>query len=98
MSDAILQALGRIEEKVDALTASGATITERVGNLKDAVDKHLAADDKVHGEQNGRITKLEHWKTAWVAKAGSWAAGIAVAVSVFVGIVVAAVKDAFAGN
>jgi hypothetical protein len=98
MSDAILQAIRELDLKVDSLQVQGATVIERVGNLKETVEKHLEADAAIHKDQGERIGKLEHWRTAWVSKAGSVAAGVAVVISVVVGTVVAIIKDAFAGN
>lgn len=101
MSDAILQAiqskLDSLDGKVDALQVQGATIYERVDNLKDTVEKHLASDDETHKKLGERINTLEHWKTSWVSKAGSVAAAVAVVTSVIVGTIVAFIKDAIAG-
>jgi len=90
--------LQRIEEKLDLLAQSNATIVERVGNVRDAAQAKNLADAMTHKELDGRINTLEHWKTSWVAKVGTMAAAVAVFVSVAVGLTVAFIKDAFAGS
>jgi len=93
MSDAILAQLQRIEDKVDAQAIQGATIVERLGNVKTALDSHISADDTVHKIVENRVTSLEHFRTSWKSRVASWAVVGAGVVS----LVVAFAKDAIAG-
>jgi len=74
--------LSALDLKVDALGLQGATLVERVGNIKTSVDAHLAADDTTHTSQGTRISSLEHTRTSWKASMASIAAGVAFVVSI----------------
>lgn len=89
----VLQVLARIEGKVDDLATQSATLTERVGNLKDTV----ATNRKDIDALDARTNSLEHFRTGWIARTTSWAAGIAVAVSVLAGVAGDFIKNLFTG-
>jgi len=84
--------LSAVDVKVDALGLQGATLVERVGNMKTAQDAHVAENHTLHASVGKRLTSLEHTRTSWKASMASVAAGVAFAVSV----ILIAAKEAFA--
>jgi uncharacterized protein YoxC len=93
--DLIHEMLTRIEGKVDSLTTESATIKERVSNIRDQVQAHNLADAMTHKDFEDRITSVEHFRTSWRAKAASWAAGVAVAVTLVTSVVASAIAGIF---
>lgn len=100
MTEAVLQALKALDEKVsgmdkkvDDLAIQSAVIVERVGNVKTALDQHVTADTVFHGVMESRVTSLEHFRTQWKTRLATWAVAGAAAVS----LMVAFAKDAIAG-
>lgn len=95
----ILSRLDEIGRKVDANTEStqqvvtaNAVLTERVDNLIGKVDGHLEDDEEIHGSQGKDISSLKDWRTAIMAKVGTYAAVAAFAW----GIIFAIGKEALA--
>lgn len=90
--------LQRIEDKLDALALSSATITERVGNLRDQVQAHNLADAMTHKEFDGRLSSMEHYRTSWKARVATIAASVAVIVGVIASVTASAIAGVFKGG
>jgi len=84
--------LSAVDLKVDSLGLQGATLVERVGNMKTTQDAHVLETQTRHDSVTKRVTSLEHTRTSWKASMASVAAGVAFVVSV----ILIAAKEAFA--
>lgn len=73
-NDLILAALARLEDKADTSTAVQATLLERVSNMNDKVDVHLAKDEQVHQALRADIDKLKSFNTGLKARIGIYSA------------------------
>lgn len=90
--------LQRVEDKLDAVALQLATITERVGNIRDQAQAHNLADAMTHKEFDTRMTSVEHFRTSWKARVGTIAAAVAVVVSVIASVTASAIAGVFKGG
>lgn len=94
-TDLILQALQRIESKVDDAAVNAALAAQKADLLSSKVDDHIAQDREFHKSINSRVASVEHFRTSLKAKVGVYAAVVGFVVAVLGSMIKDAVASVF---